>query len=98
MASRLDDMPLITTHIEKALALDNTLAEAHVALAGHKCFREWDWEGAEKEFQQALRLNPNLADAHQGYSRLLCIMGRTEEALPHMEICLLYTSDAADDN
>jgi hypothetical protein len=79
---------LITTPLEKALELDNTLAEAHYALGAHKCFHDWDWEGSEKAFQQALRLNPNLADAHQIYSHLLCIMGRTEEALPHIELAL----------
>jgi serine/threonine-protein kinase len=88
MVSREEAMPLITTPIEKALELDNTLADAHAALAGHRCWREWDWEGAEKEFQQALRLNPNLADVHQGYSHLLCITGRAEEALPHIELAL----------
>jgi tetratricopeptide (TPR) repeat protein len=88
MVPRDEATALITTPLEKALELDNTLAEAHVALAAHKCFHEWDWEGAEKEYQEALRLNPNLADAHQGYSHLLCITGRTEEALPHMELAL----------
>jgi len=88
MVPRQEAMALITTPIEKALELDNTLAEAHDALAGHRCWREWEWESAEKEFQQALRLNPNLAGAHQGYSLLLCIMGRAEEALPHIELAL----------
>jgi adenylate cyclase len=57
-------------------------------LGSYRCFAEWDWENAEKEFQQALRLNPNLADAHSVYSILLCFMGRTEEALPHIELAL----------
>jgi serine/threonine-protein kinase len=85
---RQEAMPLIMTPLKKALELDNTLADAHVALAFHKCWREWDWEGAEKDFQQALWLNPNLADAHAGYSLLLCIMGRANEALPHIELAL----------
>jgi serine/threonine-protein kinase len=81
-------IPLITTPIEKALELDNTLAEAHAALAGYRVWHEWDWEGAEKAYQQALWLNPNLAGAHGGYSYLLCFMGRIEEALPHIELAL----------
>jgi TolB-like protein/Tfp pilus assembly protein PilF len=81
-------IPLITTPIEKALELDNTLADAHAALGLYRVWHEWDWEGAEKAYQQALRLNPNLADAHQGYSYLLCFMGRIEEALPHIELAL----------
>ena len=70
------------------MEIDNTLAEAHAELAAYRFWTEWDWEGAEKEFQQALRLNPNLAMAHQVYSLLLCIMGRAEEALPHIELAL----------
>jgi TolB-like protein/Tfp pilus assembly protein PilF/predicted Ser/Thr protein kinase len=88
MVQRQEAVPLITTAIEKALEIDNTLADAHAALAASKCFHEWDWEGAEKEFQQALRLNPNLADAHVSYSHLLCITGRTKEALAHSELAI----------
>jgi TolB-like protein/Tfp pilus assembly protein PilF len=88
MAQRQEAMPLITTPIEKALELDNTLAEAHSMLAAYRCWSEWDWESAEKEWQQALRLNPNLSKAHTSYSLFLCHMGRTEEALPHIELVL----------
>jgi len=88
MVPRQEAVPLMRTPIEKALELDNTLADAHSALAASKCFHEWDWKGAEKEFQQALRLNPNLSGAHSTYSHLLCIMGRKEEALPHIERAL----------
>jgi TolB-like protein len=88
MVPRQEAMPLIATPLEKALELDNTLADAHIELGGYRCFTEWDWESAEKELQQALRLNPNHAGAHYVYSHLLCIMGRTEEALPHSELAL----------
>ncbi|MFC2165364.1 protein kinase [Acidobacteriota bacterium] len=88
MVPRQEAMPLITTPLEKALELDNTLADAHIELGGYRCFTEWDWESAEKELQQAIRLNPNHAGAHYVYSHLLCIMGRTEEALPHSELAL----------
>ncbi len=88
MVPRQEAKPLITKPLEKALELDNTLADAHTVLAAYRCWTEWDWEGAEKEFQQALRLNPNLAFAHATYSNLLCIMGRVEEALPHMELAV----------
>jgi len=88
MVPRQEAMPLITTPLEKALELDSTLAYAYVELGGYRCFTEWDWEGAEKAFLQALRLNPNDAGAHYVYAHLLCIMGRTEEALPHSELAL----------
>ena len=74
--------------IDKALELDNTLAEVHSMLANYRCYAEWDWENAEKEFQQALRINPNYSGAYVSYSLLLCIMGRAGEALPHIELAL----------
>jgi TolB-like protein len=86
MVSRQEAMPLIATPLEKALEIDNTLADAHSVLALYRCWLEWDWEGAEKAFQQALRLNPMGTQA--GYSQLLCIMGRKDEALPHIELAL----------
>jgi TolB-like protein/predicted Ser/Thr protein kinase len=82
---RQEAIPLIKTPLEKALKIDSTLAYAHMAMGAYKSWTEWDWEGAEQALQQALRLNPNRADAHQVYSHLLCIMGRIEEALPHIE-------------
>jgi serine/threonine-protein kinase len=88
MVSRQEAMPLITTTLEKALEIDNTLADAHSVLALYRCFLEWDWEGAEKAWQQALRLNPNLAGAHAGYAHFLSIIGRKDEALPHIELAL----------
>jgi Tfp pilus assembly protein PilF len=81
-------IPLRNAALEKALGIDNSLADAHATLAGYRCWAEWDWEGAEKEFQQAIRLNPNLSYALASYSHFLCITGRIEEALPHIERAL----------
>jgi serine/threonine-protein kinase len=85
---RQEAIPLITTPIEKALELDNTLADAYAALAVFRCFTEWDWEGAEKAFQQSFRLNPNDSGPHATHSLLLCFMGRIDEALSHIELAL----------
>ena len=65
---------------EKALALDESLAEAHLELAATKK-DEWDWAGAEREYKRAIELNPNLAEAHSDYSRYLSLMERHTEAL-----------------
>jgi TolB-like protein/DNA-binding winged helix-turn-helix (wHTH) protein/Tfp pilus assembly protein PilF len=65
---------------QKALELDDTLAEAHLALAGIKK-DEWDWAGAEREYTRAIELNPNLAEAHSSYSNYLSVMERHTEAL-----------------
>lgn len=88
IAPRQEAMPLRKAAIEKAIELDNTLAEAHATLAGYSCWGEWDWESAEKEYQQTLKLSPNYAHAHAYYSHFLCHMGRTEEALPHIELAI----------
>jgi tetratricopeptide (TPR) repeat protein len=85
---RQEAIPRIKTLLEKALELDNTLALAHSGLAWSRGWYEWDWEGAEKAYQQALKLNPNHADIHVDYSIFLLIMGRPEEALPHMELAI----------
>jgi TolB-like protein/Flp pilus assembly protein TadD len=69
------------TAAEKALAIDDGLAEAHTALAVVKYLFKWDWPGAEKEFKRALEINPNSADAHLEYSSFLRDMERYDEAL-----------------
>ena len=72
----------------QAIALDDDSAEAHEALAGFLSWFAWDWDGAEREWKRALELNPNSAFARAYYSHFLAIMGRTDEALPHMERAL----------
>jgi serine/threonine-protein kinase len=66
--------------VNKALELDEMLAQAHTILGLIK-FDEWDWTGAEIEFKRALELNPNLARAHGSYGSYLTVMGRPTEAL-----------------
>ena len=67
----------------KAIEIDNTLGEAHVALGWIKLFYHWDWAGSEKEFKLALELDPNSTDAHRGYAFFLGRMGRHDEAITH---------------
>jgi tetratricopeptide (TPR) repeat protein len=69
---------------EKALELDDTLAEAHFVSA-QLAWGEWDWENAETSFQRAIELNPSFPDAPAYYAHLLSFMGRANEALPHIE-------------
>lgn len=66
---------------EKALALDEQLAEAHAALGLIKTSYDWDWPGAEKEYRRAIELNPNYETAHQWYGEYLSGMGRHQEAI-----------------
>ena len=64
-----------------ALRLDDTLAEAHVSAGRIRAYYDWDWAGAEHEFERAIELNPNSADAHREYAGYLTTMGRVEQAI-----------------
>jgi TolB-like protein/Flp pilus assembly protein TadD len=59
-----DCFPQAQTAAEKALALDESLSDAHAALAGVKILYNFDPAGSIAEFEQALKLNPNDATAH----------------------------------
>jgi TolB-like protein/Tfp pilus assembly protein PilF len=65
----------------KALQIDDSLAEAHIALGNIKLLLDWDWAGAEKEFSRAIQLAPNSALAYNQYGMYLAAMGRLEEAI-----------------
>lgn len=70
-----------TAAAAKALELDPKLAEAHTTIAMIKAVHEYDWNGADREFKQAIELNPRYATAHQRYSLFLPIVGRLDEAV-----------------
>jgi TolB-like protein/Tfp pilus assembly protein PilF len=70
---------------EKALQIDPNLAEAHVSLGMVQQNYDWDLAGAEKEFQQAIELNPNYATAHQGYALNLAVRQRYLEAIAEIK-------------
>ena len=76
-----DVMPKAKSAAMKALEIDDSLAEAHTSLAFVRLYYDWDWPGAEREFQRAIELNPNYAQAHQWYSHLLMARGRTGESI-----------------
>ena len=69
----------------KALALDETLAEAHAALGDVRFYYDWDWAGAEREYTRAIELNPSDLGSHQAYAFFLMWMGRIEEAVAEIE-------------
>ena len=69
----------------KALELDDTLAEAYTSLGAIKVFYEWDWAGAERDFERALLLNPGYADVHQRYGIYLVARGRFDEAAAELK-------------
>jgi adenylate cyclase len=71
--------------VERALALDDSLAEAHTVAAWVKMMRHWDWPGAEQEFHRAIELNPGYSLAHTWYGHLLNALGRFGEAATEMK-------------
>jgi TolB-like protein/Tfp pilus assembly protein PilF/predicted Ser/Thr protein kinase len=73
---------------QKALELDDTLAQVHYTLATQNTWIEWDWGAAEKAFRKALELNPRYADARAYYSYFLFYMDRPDEAMEQIEQAL----------
>jgi TolB-like protein/Flp pilus assembly protein TadD len=74
-------MPKAEQYALKSLQLDETLPEAHTALAGIHFFYDWDWSGAEKEFIRSLELNPSGAETHRLYSLYLASVTSADEAV-----------------
>jgi len=74
-------LPQSKAAAKRAIEIDNQLAEAHTSLASNLADYDWDWAGAETEFQTALRLNPNSAITHSFYAHLLRQEGKFEEAI-----------------
>lgn len=72
--------PKVISYARKALALDPDLVEAHVLLA-NVLQEEWNWTGAEAEYQRALALNENDADAYARYALWLVCQGRKDDAV-----------------
>ena len=69
---------------EKAVLLDEDLPEGHLALGNVMLRKDWDWLGAEREFDRAIQLDPHSAAAHWHMSLLFMAMGDTEKALAEM--------------
>jgi TolB-like protein/Flp pilus assembly protein TadD len=78
----------LKTTATKALKIDDSLAEAHMALGFYNQDVEWDWAAAEKEFKRAIYLKPGDSWFHMGYSWLLAIVHRHEESIIEMRRAL----------
>ena len=80
-------LPKARAAAQKALALDDSLTEAHAVLAdGYST--QWEWSAAEREFKRALELNPNSANTHKLYWLYLSSQGRHQEALAEIRNAL----------
>jgi eukaryotic-like serine/threonine-protein kinase len=73
------------TAAENAIRLSSDFSEAHVSLAQVVLLHDWDWRRAEGEYQRAIELDPNSAQAHSQYSQLMQVQGRTAAAVREVE-------------
>ena len=80
-ASPADSFPQAKAAAEKAVELDDTLAEAHTSLALVLNDYDFDFEQSLKEFERAIQLNPNYATAHQWSARPLLVLGQFDRAI-----------------
>ena len=83
-----DVYPKAKKAAEKAIEIDETLAEAHYSLGVVKMLYDWNWEGAEKEINRAIELCPNYAEAHDAYAAYLSATGKKNEAIAAAEIAV----------
>jgi len=76
-----EGVPKAKAAAARAIALDDSLAEPHTALA-YALAEDWDWAAAQKEFQRAVDLNPGYVTGIYQYAFFLSVMGKQEEAIP----------------
>jgi TolB-like protein/Tfp pilus assembly protein PilF len=87
---------------KRALELEPSLSEGHLALAEVRRTLEWDWRGAESSYSQAIVLNPSHEGAHRSFGVMLAALSRSDEAIREAEraceldpLCLVVNSSAA---
>ena len=74
-------LPRFTAALKTAMAIDDSDPEVRYALAASAFYYRWDWAEADREFQRALVLDPNLVEARFEYAWFLSAIGRHQEAL-----------------
>lgn len=85
MNRSVDNFARARAAAQKAIALDESLAEAHTSLAAVYFFGDRNMDAAMREFQRALELNPHYPTAHQWYAIALSENGKHDEARKHAE-------------
>ena len=78
-------MPMARRAAQRAIALDEGLAEAWAALGRVKMEYDWDWDGAEADLAHAVALNSSSVEALGTFGQFLSAMGRHDEAIEAME-------------
>ena len=70
----------------RAIELDDSIPEVHLALGMHAMYYDWDLAAAEQYLRRAIELNPNLTGAHYHYAWLMELQQRSDRALPEGDI------------
>ena len=83
--SPAEAMPKARRAAEKALEIDDRLAEAHYSMARVKVWGDWDWPAGESEYKRALEIRPNDAEIRISYSSFLTHQKRFDEALTELK-------------
>ncbi len=78
-------MPQAKAAALETINLDQSLGEAHASLGQIRLIYDWDWTGAEADFQQAIRLNPNYPTAHQWHGEYLVSMGLFDQGIAELK-------------
>jgi Tfp pilus assembly protein PilF len=86
--SRRELYPKQMAAVNKALEIDNRLAEAHISLAISHMLNEWDWVNSEKEFRIGIELNPNYATGRHWYAEWLLFNGKIDEAFKEISLAV----------
>ncbi len=85
--SPADVLTKVASNAAWAVTLDDNSAEAHTSLANVKATQDWDWVGAQREFQRATRLDPRYPTGHHWYAMsCLAPLGKLDEALEEIEV------------
>jgi TolB-like protein/DNA-binding winged helix-turn-helix (wHTH) protein len=84
LAAPAEAMQKAETAAMQALALDDSLAEAHASLAGVLFRYRWEWQEAEREFRRSLDLEPNYAEGRRAYGGYLSVMRRFDESVEQL--------------
>jgi TolB-like protein/DNA-binding winged helix-turn-helix (wHTH) protein/tetratricopeptide (TPR) repeat protein len=82
---RAEAMARARAAAQKALSFDEALPDAHASLGFVKMHYDWDFLGAEREFQRAIALNPGYATGHHWYAYDLVPLGRLNDAIAEVQ-------------
>ena len=86
--SRRELFPKQVAAVNKALEIDDRLAEAHISLAISLMLNEWDWVNSEKEFKIGIELNANYATGRHWYAEWLLYNGNIDEAFREISLAV----------